>query len=100
MIYLSHFTQACIDGKEEIIDILLDHGANLDSVDRELWTPLHAATACGNEDIVEYLLDQGANIVAINADGNMPIDLAEDDEELREILEAEMEEQGIFVSRS
>jgi ankyrin repeat protein len=70
----------------------------LDSVDRELWTPLHAATACGNEDIVDYLLEQGANIVAINADGNMSIDLAEDDEELREILEAEMEEQGKFVT--
>ncbi|KAK3704037.1 hypothetical protein QZH41_017967 [Actinostola sp. cb2023] len=98
---LTALHQACIDGCEEIMDILLENGAHLDSIDRELWTPLHAATACGNDDIVEYLLDQGANIVAINADGNMPIDLVDEDdnEELREILQAEMEEQGFTESK-
>lgn len=76
----------------------MENGAQLDSVDRELWTPLHAAAACGNDDIVEYLLDRGSNIVAINADGNMAIDLVdEDNDELREFLQAEMEEQGISL---
>ncbi|XP_032232683.2 protein phosphatase 1 regulatory subunit 16A isoform X2 [Nematostella vectensis] len=92
---LTGLHQACIDGNEDIINLFLEKGASLDATDRELWTPLHAATACGNIDVVEYLMDEGANIVAVNSDGNMPIDLVgEDDDELREVLEAEMEEQG------
>ena len=67
----------------------------MDSVDKEFWTPLHAAAACGNIDAVEYLIDQGANIVAINADGSIPLDLVEEDEDLKDFLKDEMDAQGI-----
>lgn len=73
---------------------MLRFGANVDSVDKELWTPLHAAAACGNIDAVEYLVDQGANVVSINADGNIPLDLVEEDEDLKTFLKEEMDAKG------
>lgn len=44
--------------------------------------------------MAQTLLNAGANVAAINADGDMPIDLAEG-ERLEEILKAEMETQGL-----
>lgn len=33
----------------------------VDGVDRDLWTPLHYATAQEHQNIVKYLLEKGAN---------------------------------------
>ena len=41
--------------------------------------------ACGNYELVKYLVDNGASMVKINTDGNMPIDLVEDNEENEDI---------------
>ena len=86
--------QACIDDYEDLVEMLVEFDADVDATDRELWTPLHAAAACGNHIIIECLLENGANIIAINADGNLPIDLVEDDEDLIDFLQQEMEKQG------
>lgn len=44
--------------------------------------------------MVEYLVDHGANVVALNADGNLPVDLVEDDEDLKDYLLKEMDNHG------
>uniref|UniRef100_A0A3B5M0U4 Uncharacterized protein n=1 Tax=Xiphophorus couchianus TaxID=32473 RepID=A0A3B5M0U4_9TELE len=45
--------QACIDGSIEIVTFLLEHGAAVNQVDSEGWTPLHVASSCGYPDIAE-----------------------------------------------
>ena len=46
--------QACIDENDEMLELLLERGANIEAVDNEGWTPLHAAASAGNVDIARY----------------------------------------------
>ena len=89
--------KACIDECDDIAELLVDYGANIDAEDRELWTPLHASAACGNAPMVEYLVERGANVVALNLDGNLPVDLVEDDEDLKNYLFKEMDKHGKVI---
>lgn len=88
------WNKACIDECEDIAELLVGYGADIDAEDRELWTPLHASAACENFAMVQYLVENGANVAAINADGNLPFDLVEEDEELRKYLHDEMNKHG------
>lgn len=45
------------------------------------------------------MLASGANLLAVNADGNMPYDLCEDDATL-ELLEMVMAEQGAYANKN
>ncbi|MDD0107604.1 ankyrin repeat domain-containing protein, partial [Shigella flexneri] len=45
--------QCCIDNFEEIVKLLLPHGATVTAKDNELWTPLHAAATCGHINLVK-----------------------------------------------
>lgn len=38
-----------------MVTFLLEHGANVNQVDNEGWTPLHAAASCGHSDIAEWV---------------------------------------------
>ena len=38
---------------EEMVNLLLERGANIEAVDNEGWTPLHAAASAGNIDIAQ-----------------------------------------------
>lgn len=91
---LTALHQACIDECDDIAELLVEYGAYIDAEDRELWTPLHASAACGNFSMVEYLVDHGASVVALNSDGNLPVDLLEDDEDLKDYLLKEMDKHG------
>jgi ankyrin repeat protein len=44
-----------------IIELLLDYGADINAVDGRLWTPLYTAVRCNYTDIALLLLDRGAN---------------------------------------
>lgn len=48
--------QCCIDNFEDIVKLLLSHGANVNAKDNELWTPLHAAATCGHINLVKILV--------------------------------------------
>lgn len=91
---LTALHQSCIDDFLEVARCLLDAGANVNACDSELWTPLHAAATCGHTDLVQMLIEAGADLLAVNADGNMPYDLCEDEATL-ELIEMIMAEQGI-----
>ncbi|XP_030611825.1 protein phosphatase 1 regulatory subunit 16A [Archocentrus centrarchus] len=95
---LTALHQCCIDDFVEIVQCLLDAGANVNACDSELWTPLHAAATCGHTGLVQLLIQAGADLLAVNADGNMPYDLCEDEATL-ELLEMVMAEQGITQDR-
>ncbi|XP_037612522.1 protein phosphatase 1 regulatory subunit 16A [Sebastes umbrosus] len=95
---LTALHQCCIDDFVEIVQCLLDAGACVNACDSELWTPLHAAATCGHTGLVQLLIQSGADLLAVNADGNMPYDLCEDEATL-ELLEMVMAEQGITQDR-
>uniref|UniRef100_A0A8C8JRK5 Protein phosphatase 1, regulatory subunit 16A n=1 Tax=Oncorhynchus tshawytscha TaxID=74940 RepID=A0A8C8JRK5_ONCTS len=95
---LTALHQCCIDDFVELVQCLLDAGASVNACDSELWTPLHAAATCGHTDLVQLLVQSGAELLAVNADGNMPYDLCEDEATL-ELLEMVMAEQGITQDR-
>lgn len=95
---LTALHQCCIDDFVDIVQCLLDAGACVNACDSELWTPLHAAATCGHTGLVQILIQAGADLLAVNADGNMPYDLCEDEATL-ELLEMAMAEQGITQDR-
>ena len=56
-------------GKIEIVELLLDNGADIDSIDVSHQTALMVASGMGHFDIVELLLKRGANVNATENDG-------------------------------
>ena len=54
----------------------------------------HAAATCGHLHLVKFLIDSGANLLSVNADGNMPYDLCEDETTLS-YIENEMARRGV-----
>lgn len=91
---LTALHQCCIDDSEEMMKLLIDFGANVNAKDSEQWTPLHAAATCGHIHLVRYLISRGADLLAVNADGNMPYDICEDEPTL-DYIESEMAKRGI-----
>jgi ankyrin repeat protein len=57
---------------------LLDSGANLHTVDKNGWTPLHTASRNGHLVVVKLLLKYGVDINLRNGANNTPADLALD----------------------
>merc|ERR1712165_680330 len=91
---LTALHQCCIDDSEEMMKVLVEFGANVNAADTEKWTPLHAAATCGHLHLVKFLIDAGAELLSVNADGNMPYDLCEDDTTLS-YIENEMARRGV-----
>lgn len=91
---LTALHQCCIDDSEEMMKLLLEFGANVNAKDSEQWTPLHAAATCGHLHLVRYLISKDADLLAVNADGNMPYDICEDESTL-DYIESEMAKKGI-----
>nr|KAF6405490.1 protein phosphatase 1 regulatory subunit 16A [Rousettus aegyptiacus] len=116
---LTALHQSCIDDFREMVQQLLEAGADVNARDSECWTPLHAAATCGHLRLVELLIARsrpracrrtasgrglvastlsascsGADLLAVNTDGNMPYDLCEDEQTL-DCLETAMASRGI-----
>eukprot|EP01147_Barroeca_monosierra_P010491 gene10491-2621_t len=85
---------ACIEGSVKVVALLLKCGADLMARDSDWWTPLHTAAACGHWRITKLLINKGADLRSVTADGELAVDLAEDDR-VRNLLLAEMEKAGI-----
>lgn len=49
--------QCCLENFLVGVKCLLEHGANINIQDNDLWTPLHVAAACGHKEIVHQLLE-------------------------------------------
>lgn len=57
--------------------VLIENHADVNAVDEENWTPLHAAAFMNYHDICEYLLMKASNPTALTLDDERPIDLVE-----------------------
>src|SRR6185369_2730989 len=66
---LIHAVMGC---DEELIDYLLDHGADVKARNSIGVTPLHAAL-CGNPGVIQSLVSAGANINAQDNEGLTPL---------------------------
>ncbi|CAG2252475.1 MYPT3 [Mytilus edulis] len=84
---LTALHQVNIDDNEEMLKLLLEYGANVNARDSELWTLLH-------ELLLVVIPPLGAELLAVNADGNMPYDICEDEVTL-DYIETEMAKIGI-----
>ncbi|KAF3927225.1 Ankyrin-1 [Dactylellina cionopaga] len=62
-----------------IIGLLVQHGADLNAIDKDSWTPLHYAVRKNNLDAVQALIFHGALVDCIeNLDGWTPLNYAVD----------------------
>ncbi|MBX9830357.1 ankyrin repeat domain-containing protein [Candidatus Babeliales bacterium] len=60
----------------EIVQLLLDRGASIGAVDKDMLTPLHVAAGFGTKEKVEALLKAGSDVKAVNLACQTPEDLA------------------------
>jgi ankyrin repeat protein len=61
----------------DAVQVLVELGADVNAVEDEGWTALHAATLAGHETVARYLLDHGAKLNAKSKLGQTPLGVAE-----------------------
>lgn len=62
-------------GKVNMVSLLLDKGANIESKTRDGLTPLHCAARSGHEQVVDMLLERGAPISSKTKVSNITVTL-------------------------
>ena len=77
-------------GHEDMVRLLIEHGATIDVRDRNDLTPLHNAAWAGNIGMVTLLIEAGADAQATTPDGDTPLSRALDNNrtEVAEYLQA------------
>ena len=65
----------------EGVQVLLDHGFDLQASDEDGWTSLHWAAHNGNVELAHVLLERGAGVDAFSADGTTPVWIAAGEDE-------------------
>ena len=69
--------EAIWGGKQEIVKLLLDGGANPNApIKSPDWAPLHEAARFGFNGIIDLLIEKGADINTGNTMGRTPLDIA------------------------
>ncbi|RXG58833.1 Protein phosphatase 1 regulatory subunit 12A [Armadillidium vulgare] len=99
LLYNSVTKIACIDNNLEIVEFLVDSGADINRCDMEGWTPLHATASCGSVSMAEFLISRGADLSVVNNDGELAIDVVDEDD-MAKLLQEEMDKRGIDCDAS
>ncbi|XP_066266634.1 unconventional myosin-XVI-like isoform X2 [Branchiostoma lanceolatum] len=87
--------QCCKDNNVSTAEILVQKGAGVNTLDHDLWTPLHLACAYDCPEIVHLLLMNGADTSLMDIDGNFALDHAPVGSEVRQILHNHMQQKGL-----
>jgi uncharacterized protein len=64
---------ASIDGNREVVELLIDRGAEVNGRTPYGLTPLHLASRAGKLDTVKLLISRGAEVNALTKDGVSPL---------------------------
>ena len=69
---------ACSRSNIETVQLLMDHGADINAVNKYGQTPLHTAAGGDDDcpDLCKLLVKHGTKINAVDEDGNQPLQLA------------------------
>ena len=62
--------------KVEIVQLLVEQGADVTAIDKSYSTPLHLASSFGTPEIVRLLIERGADITAEDERRRTPLHLA------------------------
>jgi len=90
--------RASYNNHPEIIDLLVEKGANLSACTKEGWTPLHSASRWGHHKAVQRLLAAGANVNAQSTGKQAPLHLASVNREARKTVQLLLAHPDIDVS--
>ncbi len=60
--YTKGLISACGNGSTEVVQLLLEKGADVNRVYKDRYTPLSAACSAGSIEIVQLLLENGADV--------------------------------------
>ena len=90
---------AVSSGRAEVVQRLIDRGADVNIAGRDGGTALHGAAFLGHEATVEVLIRNGANLHVVNKDGSTPLDAALLDEGTTRyfaaLLQLDLDENGL-----
>ena len=72
---LSAMSWSALHGQTEVVQLLIENGADVNIKSGDGSTPLHSAAFFGRADVAKLLLENGANIQARNNDGATPVNV-------------------------
>ncbi len=78
----SELHYASMKGKKEVVEFLIEHGANIDLQGYKKWTPLYRAIVDNQPKIAMLLIEKGANVNLKDSDGWIPLHRAIKDNHL------------------
>lgn len=77
---------AVVHGRDKILELFFQHGANIERTDANGTTYLHLAALSGRADIVDLLIKYGAKVDARDKDGLTPLSVAVGDKRVTAAL--------------
>ena len=72
---VSAMSWSALHGQAEVVQLLIENGAEVNIKSGDGATPLHSAAFLGRADVAKLLLGNGADIKARNNDGATPVDV-------------------------
>ena len=97
-------TWATLFGQTEVIELLIQKGADVNARNRNGTTPLHGAVFLGQTEAVELLIQKGADANARTNERATPLDISimdwETTKSVAEFLKIEVDEEKIKIGRA
>ena len=95
---------AALEGRSEIVELLIEAGADVNEVNRDGATPLHTAAFMGRFKVAQLLLDNGADVGAKTHYGDTPLDSAhanwKDTEAITGLLQISLDSKDVKAGRA